>query len=446
MRAGASRLMNYKAYIYVAALTTAAVTVTASVPWSTIYDLTRHELIAVVVLVALIVLSEWLAVDYQIGSDRAVRSSMAFLPLLTCTILFPPAAAIFVAGVSSLITQLTTKGRAWWKVLANSSLAVVAIGIGALVYGLLGGAVGANFDVNVFAFFGLALTVSLINTLTVAGFYAVRNQSAFLSVFRKVIGPGAISIFYGLLASPIAVFAAYLYHLLDVSGLALITLPLLLIRYSYISKIQLQNSSRDLLKVLIKTIETRDPYTSGHSLRVSRLARLIAEDLNLPSKQVEKVETAALLHDIGKIDSVYAEIIQKRTALTDEEHRVIKTHAIKGAELLKNLTSLPDDVIRGVRHHHERYDGKGYPDGLAGKEIPIAARIIMLCDAIDAMLSDRPYRSAMSVEQVAEEIRRCAGTQFDPDIVSVVLHRQTLVRAAEQVRDEGGTLSEVVGS
>nr|PZN79577.1 MAG: hypothetical protein DIU57_14945 [Pseudomonadota bacterium] len=169
---------------------------------------------------------------------------------------------------------------------------------------------------------------------------------------------------------------------------------------------------------------------------MSRLARLIAEEMGCSLKQVEIIETAGLLHDIGKIDSIYAEIIQKRGILTEEEHRVIRTHAVKGAELLQTLTSFPDEVIRGVRHHHERYDGKGYPDGLKGKEIPIASRVIMLCDSIDAMLSDRPYRPAMTVEQVAEEIRRCAGTQFDPDIVAIVLRGETLEKAAAQIREE----------
>lgn len=213
-------------------------------------------------------------------------------------------------------------------------------------------------------------------------------------------------------------------------------LPLLLIRYSYLSKVQLQQANRDLLKVLIKVIETRDPYTSGHSLRVSNLARLIAEDLGLPRRHVEQVETAGLLHDIGKIDAIFASIIQKPSDLTEDELRVIKTHAVKGAEFLKSMTSLNDAVIEGVRHHHERYDGKGYPDRLRGDAIPLYSRIIMICDAIDAMLSDRPYRSALPVEAVERELLRCAGTQFDPEITRVIVRHGTLSRARELVRRE----------
>src|SRR5690606_24983971 len=203
----------------------------------------------------------------------------------------------------------------------------------------------------------------------------------------------------------------------------------MLIRYSYLSKVQLQQANRDLLRALVKAIETRDPYTSGHSLRVSSLARAIAEDLGLSRRQVEQVETAALLHDIGKIDMVYAPLIRKPGELTPEERTVIQSHATKGAELLRSLSSVDEEVIRGVRHHHERYDGSGYPDGLAGKVIPIAARIIMLSDSIDAMLSDRPYRRALTVEQARVELLRCSGTQFDPDIVEAILRANTLERA-----------------
>ncbi len=428
--------MNKKAYLYLTLIAALAAVMAAAQPWPALMELSRNEHIAIAVLIALIVLSEWLVVDIAIGSERRVRSSMAFLPLLTCAVLFPPPATLLATAISAFVTQITQKDRPDWKVIGNVSIAIVSTGVALTAYGGVHAAIGTSTSAGLAAFFVLAFAFFITDTAIVSGFYAIRSETAFLPVFRRVIGPGAINIMYGLFASPIALLAVYLYSELYIGGLVLITLPLLLIRYSYVSKIQLQNSNRDLLKVLIKTIETRDPYTSGHSLRVSRLARLIAEDLGLSLKQVEKVETAALLHDIGKIDSIYTEIIQKKAALTEEEHRVIKTHAVKGAELLQSLTSFPEDVIRGVRHHHERYDGTGYPDGLAGKAIPISSRVIMLSDSIDAMLSDRPYRSALSVGEVSDELRRCAGSQFDPDIVEVVLRRRTLDRAAAQVHED----------
>ncbi len=399
--------------------------------------LSKRQYVGLAVLTGLIVASEWMAVDISIGAHRRIRSSMAFLPLLTCAILFPSPAALLAASAASTVTQLTIKSRALWKVLGNGSLAVLALGVGLMVFESLGGRPNdAALDVSLTAFFGLATAFFVTDTLIVSGFYAVRTEQPFHIVFRRVVGPSAINIIYGLLASPVAIFAAMLYSQLYIGGLVLITLPLMLFRYSYISKIQLQQSNRDLLKVLIKTIETRDPYTSGHSLRVSILARLIAQDLGCSPRMVDKIETVGLLHDIGKIDSVYSDIIQKRSSLTIEEHNVIKTHSVRGAELLQSLTSLPDDVIRGVRHHHERYDGMGYPEGIAGEDIPIASRIIMICDSIDAMLSDRPYRSALSLPEVENELRRCAGTQFDPKIVNVVLRRRTLERAMSLIHGD----------
>lgn len=217
----------------------------------------------------------------------------------------------------------------------------------------------------------------------------------------------------------------------------MILLPIMLIRYSYLSKVQLTQANQDLLRVLIKAIETRDPYTSGHSVRVSTLARAIADDLNVGRRNAEKIEKAALLHDIGKMDMIYAPIIRKPSDLTEEERAVIRSHATKGAELLRTLSSLDDEIIRGVRHHHERWDGTGYPDGLKGKEIPLAARIIMLCDSIDAMLSDRPYRRALSLDVVKAELVRCSGTQFDPEVVDVILRNNTLERALEIIEKSG---------
>jgi putative nucleotidyltransferase with HDIG domain len=170
----------------------------------------------------------------------------------------------------------------------------------------------------------------------------------------------------------------------------------------------------------------------------------MAKDLDLGNRKVDEIEMAALLHDIGKIDSIYEAVSRKPYDLNAEERTLIKTHATRGADLLQSLSSVSSEVIKAVRHHHERYDGSGYPDGLRSVEIPIAARIIMLSDSIDAMLSDRPYRSALSIERVHSELVRCAGTQFDPAIVRVILTRGTLENAATLVKRSGARASDDV--
>lgn len=428
--------MNRRTHAYVIAVTIAAALLLVTQRWSALLDMAGSDIIGLAAFTILTVTSEFMAVDFAIGSKRTAKSSMAFLPLLTCATVYPPTGVIAVSVLSEGITQALAKRRTAWKFSINVSQTALATGAAAYSYSILGGNPEGDFQIRILAFFVMSLTFFISNMLIVSVFYAIRNSSRFLQIFRQVIGPGGINILYGLLASPIAIFAAYLYDMLHIGGIVLLIMPLLLIRYSYLSKVQLQQANQDLLKVLIKTIETRDPYTSGHSLRVSRFARVIASDMQCSAKEVERIETAALLHDIGKIDSIYAEIIRKPAALTEHEHRVIKTHSVKGAELLQNLTSFSDDIIRGVRHHHERYDGRGYPDGLRGDAIPLAARIIMLCDSIDAMLSDRPYRSALSVEQVTSELTEHAGAQFDPDIVAVLLNQGTLTRLFEMVRSE----------
>jgi putative nucleotidyltransferase with HDIG domain len=288
----------------------------------------------------------------------------------------------------------------------------------------------ARPTVDYVGFLALATTFFAVNIALASTAIALMKQQRIASVFKQVIGPRGGNLWYDLLASPIAIVPAILYFDYFVTGILIILLPLLLIRYSYLSKVQLEEANRDLLKVLVKAIETRDPYTSGHSVRVATLARLIAEDLRLPERRIDAIETAALLHDIGKIDSIYETVIRKPYDLNEAERNLIRTHASKGADLLQSLSSVSADVIRGVRHHHERCDGTGYPDGLRGTEIPVAGRIIMLCDSVDAMLSDRPYRRALSIVKVRAELIRCSGTQFDPSIVQVVLSRNTLERAA----------------
>jgi putative nucleotidyltransferase with HDIG domain len=217
-------------------------------------------------------------------------------------------------------------------------------------------------------------------------------------------------------------------------------LPLLFIRHAYLTILQLQQANRDLLKALVKAIETRDPYTSGHSLRVASLATRIADAIGLSPKRLGDVETAALLHDIGKIEAVYTEILGKPDHLTEEEREIIESHVTKGVELLEQLSSFPKEVVAGVRGHHERVDGKGYPDGLMDDQIPIGARIIKVCDAVDAMLSDRPYRKALDLPAVREQLEIYSGTQFDSEIVNAVLAGSIIEKHAAELafmRGEG---------
>ncbi len=174
-----------------------------------------------------------------------------------------------------------------------------------------------------------------------------------------------------------------------------------------------------VLHALTASIDAKDPYTCGHSLRVAKLSRQLALACGYTRDKAERLYLCGLLHDIGKI-GVPERILCKTARLTDEEYDVIKRHPGIGAKILTGIRQL-EDVTVGILTHHERLDGRGYPNALKGDEIPMDGRIVGLADAFDALTSDRVYRRALSPEQVIGEIRRCTGTQFDPDVVEKLL-------------------------
>src|SRR5437764_1691964 len=174
-----------------------------------------------------------------------------------------------------------------------------------------------------------------------------------------------------------------------------------------------------LLHSLTSAVDAKDTYTCGHSERVALLSRTLAQIAGLSETEVERIYMAGLLHDVGKI-GVPEAVLQKTGRLTPEEFEQIKKHPEIGARILRDVKQL-EDILPGVLHHHERYDGRGYPSGLAGENIPRMGRIICLADCFDAMTSSRTYRKALPLEVALTEIRRCAGTQFDPTLTDAFL-------------------------
>lgn len=174
-----------------------------------------------------------------------------------------------------------------------------------------------------------------------------------------------------------------------------------------------------LIRALASTIDAKDRYTFGHSEMVARYAALIGEHLGLSAQEMRGLETAAYLHDIGKI-GVRDAVLTKPAHLTPIERQVVETHPVVGAEILEKIV-FPWPVVEAVRHHHEHWDGSGYPLGLAGSDIPLGARILSVADSFDAMTSNRPYRKGLTLEKAIEEIVACAGAQFDPRIVAAFL-------------------------
>jgi HD-GYP domain-containing protein (c-di-GMP phosphodiesterase class II) len=198
---------------------------------------------------------------------------------------------------------------------------------------------------------------------------------------------------------------------------------------------ELNGAYRGTALVLAEVVDADDEYTGMHTRDVVELSVAVAERLGLDQDQRRNVEFGALLHDVGKV-AIPKEILHKPGALDDDEWKIMRTHTIEGQRMLDHVGGFMRDVGAIVRGSHERWDGGGYPDGLQGEEIPLEARIICCCDAYNAMTTTRPYRKAMAVEDAAEELVRCSGTQFDPAVVEAVLAvvgmpaRASLARAA----------------
>jgi response regulator RpfG family c-di-GMP phosphodiesterase len=186
-----------------------------------------------------------------------------------------------------------------------------------------------------------------------------------------------------------------------------------------LENLRLQENSLNVLRTMVNVLEQRDSYTAGHSRRVTEIAITIAARLELPQDEIKTLRLAGLIHDVGKI-GIEDTILRKPGRLTDEEYAVIRTHPERGVQIVEPL-----DFLRGalpiLRHHHECYDGRGYPGGLARDAIPLGARIIAIADTYDAITSSRAYRRARGQEAALAEIRRCAGTQFDPELAGLFL-------------------------
>jgi hypothetical protein len=275
---------------------------------------------------------------------------------------------------------------------------------------------------------GLFLVLSgsyfLVNSVLVGLVVSLSSDRTFREVWslntRGILG-------YDLGASFISILVAWFYQAVEYwigfgpIGLVGVIVPIIAIRHVYGLYHQLEHSGQELLQVMVKAIEARDPYTSGHSLRVSEMSRAVAVELGLPARAIEEVETAALLHDVGKIHEEFAPLLRKEGRLTDEETALMQTHSQKSADLVGIISKFHGFIQESVRHHHERWDGQGYPYGLARKNIPLGARIILIADTIDAMTTDRPYRKRLPLDVVIAELQKCKGTQFDPELVDVVV-------------------------
>jgi len=359
-------------------------------------------------------------------SGSRVGSSVVFVPFLAAVMLFSHPWPMIIAGVTGLISQVVIRRKELPRAAFNTAQYMLAVGLAALAYTALGGHVG--FDrvaINVTAFSALVVVFFVVNQGTVALALSLTSDISLREAWVRIAGG---SLLYDLVSSSLAIVLAFLFIRFQVVGLAVLVLPLFFVRHMYQMNLQVERVNRELLELMVKAIEARDPYTSGHSVRVSEYARSMARELGLPPKHVDDIATAALLHDVGKIHEDFAPLLRKAGRLTPEERMLMQAHPVRSADLAGTIAEFRGRVQADIRNHHENFDGSGYPDRLAAEGIPIGARIIMIADTIDAMTTDRPYRKALSLQKALEEMSKHAGRQFDPKLVELVTKSPSIRR------------------
>ncbi|MDD3656020.1 MAG: HD-GYP domain-containing protein [Atribacterota bacterium] len=358
------------------------------------------------------VLAEYLPVVLPTGGKISVSFPISFVVILV----YGPAAAM-VFEVLSIIWTIFNKKELWYKSIFNATQYSLSAGLAGLIYLFAGGMIGKQNFINYLLPAALcALTFCFINLFLVTCVISLDSGMNIIKVYRiniKDIIPSYLA------EAPMGFIMAIIYVQIGILGILLFFFPLFLARQSFELYTRMRKMYLDTIRTLAATIDAKDPYTHGHSERVSLTAVQLAKKLDFVEPEIEYLEYAAILHDIGKI-GIEDRILGKKDKLTEEEYEKIKEHPVIGASIVESIEFLKKSS-KAVLYHHERYDGKGYPHGLKGEEIPKAARLLAVVDAYDAMNSDRPYRKKLSENDILNELEREAGKQFDPIMVKLFI-------------------------
>jgi putative nucleotidyltransferase with HDIG domain len=349
-------------------------------------------------------------IELPYEAENSVSMSVGFGMVL----LFGTGFTCWAVAVACCLVDVYLR-KPWYKALFNAANAVLS-------FGLAGWAYRALYDPDTF-FLGsarnigslaLAMVICLaVNTLNVSVIIAMVSGSSPWRIWSANYKGVLVQL---VTLAPLGSLIALAYSLTPYGfGLILLFLPLGAVYYSLKNYQELRDQTRYTIGALAKAVDRRDPYTFQHSQRVMKYAAQLAERLDLPPAEVESVVWTASIHDLGKID-VPDRVLTKPTGLDDEEWGIMRQHPAVGAEIVARLSFHPSakDMIL---HHHEWFDGSGYPSGIKGDDIPIGARIVTVVDAFEAMTSDRPYRLALSYSEAVAELEAGKGTQFDPKVV-----------------------------
>ena len=341
--------------------------------------------------------------------------TISFAVHISALILFGAPTAILISTVANIITDIVGK-RGPKKMLFNISQYAITIYFSWLIYHLFKVNTGPlHLKTDASAMILSCLTYVVINFFLVSTVISLSQGSRLL---RQLTSDLKLELLHFATLVPVSLLIVILYDYEPLSIIILV-LPLAMAHFSFENYMTLRTETKNTIEVLANIIDKRDTYTSEHSLRVAYYCGKIADEIGLPANEYETLITAARVHDLGKV-SVPDNILLKAGRLIPEEETIMANHALVGFIILNNLKFYKSGALY-VYYHHERYDGKGYPSGLAGEDIPLGARIMAVVDSYDAMTSDRTYRKALSQEHAINELTENAGTQFDPKIVKVFI-------------------------
>ncbi len=367
----------------------------------------------IILFIALIIIAD----SVQISLPRGGASIYASSPIdLAGIVLFGPAVMAVAEAISTLVTEGIFQRRPIIKVLFNIPLLVMTVGLSGLVYESFGSLTNTDSPLFLVPLFAAGMVYYLFNTWSVSVIIALRSSKNPIHVWKQNY---MWNFFHILAFLPIGAVVALLYKNSGVWTIALFIIPLFLARYSFQLYLDMRETHINTVAALTSAIDASDPFTHGHSYRVSKYAMRIARELGVSSKDLETLEYASLLHDIGKI-AIQNDVLLKVGPLTDEEWASLRSHPDIGADIVEQLKFLKV-AVNVIRCHHERPDGTGYPNGLKEDEIPMLAHILNVVDAFDAMTSDRPYRKCLPIERVLDELRRYRGTQFHSRVTDILL-------------------------
>jgi HD superfamily phosphohydrolase YqeK len=404
LRGGSVGRLSLIARFYIGAVVAAAVLAVARGPFTGIqWD-------EVLMLGLLYIASESTA---TLLNRRSLAWSANNTVTLAAVVLTGPVGAAVVGGFTLLGMR---RGPSLAQRVFNTGMFALTAYLAGRAFVWSGGHVSApqpsSFPGIIGPFAAAALVHVVVNFLLLQGvLWTARDRS----VAGGHIGPDIKILVTDLGYGAFGLLIAALWSVLGPFTPILLLIPLLVARWAVAQFAAQQRAYEATVSALCQAVETKDFYTRGHSERVSRGAVMIAREIRMRTERVEALRMAGMLHDVGKL-GVPTSVLQKNGALTDEEYAAIQLHPMRGLDIVREIGFL-DEALAGIMHHHERIDGRGYPMGLAGDEIPEFARVLAVADAFDAMTSNRSYRGARPVSEAISELRKWAGRQFDPAFV-----------------------------